>query len=61
VVERSLAHCYETLAIRRCHLRGRDKILNRQLVRWSCGRIGPFNLRLILRKLLDAGKPRESR
>src|SRR5207248_1548400 len=31
-VERSFAHCYETGAMRRCHLRGRDNILKRQLV-----------------------------
>ena len=55
-VERSFAHCYETGGMRRCHLRGRDNILKRQLVH-----VGAFNLSLILRKLLGAGTPRELR
>jgi transposase len=55
-VERSFAHCYETGAMRRCHLRGRDNILKRQLVH-----VGAFNLSLILRHLLGAGTPRELR
>src|SRR5271165_463726 len=55
-VERSFAHCYETGGVRRCHLRGRDNILKRQLVH-----VGAFNLSLILRKLLGAGTPRELR
>jgi len=54
LVERSFAHCYETGGMRRCHLRGRDNILKRQLVH-----VGGFNLSLILRKLLGAGTPRE--
>jgi len=56
LVERSFAHCYETGALRRCHLRGHDNILKRQLVH-----VGAFNLSLILRKLLGAGTPRELR
>jgi len=56
LVERSFAHCYETGSMRRCHLRGRDNILKRQLVH-----VGAFNLSLILRKLLGAGTPRELR
>src|SRR4029077_8213458 len=56
LVERSFAHCYETGAMRRCHLRGRDNILKRQLVH-----VGAFNLSLILRNLLGAGTPRELR
>jgi len=40
--------------MRRCHLRGRENILKRQLVH-----VGAFNLSLILRKLLGAGTPRE--
>jgi transposase len=56
LVERSFAHCYETGAMRRCHLRGRDNILKRQLVH-----VGAFNLSLVLRKLLGAGTPRELR
>jgi transposase len=56
LVERSFAHCYETGGLRRCHLRGRDNILKRQLVH-----VGAFNLSLILRQLLCAGTPRELR
>jgi hypothetical protein len=37
-------------------LRGRDNILKRQLAH-----VGAFNLSLILRQLLGAGKPRELR
>src|ERR1035438_3038694 len=50
LIERSFAHCYETGGMRRCHLRGRENILKRQLVH-----VGAFNLSLILRKLLGAG------
>jgi transposase len=56
LVERSFAHCYETGGLRRCHLRGRENILKRQLIH-----VGAFNLSLILRKLLGAGTPRELR
>jgi len=56
LVERSFAHCYETGAMRRCHLRGQENILKRQLVH-----VGAFNLSLILRQLLGAGTPRELR
>jgi transposase len=54
LVERSFAHCYETGGLRRCHLRGRENILKRQLIH-----VGAFNLSLILRKILGAGTPRE--
>jgi len=54
LIERSFAHCYETGGIRRCHLRGRQNILKRQLIH-----VGAFNLSLILRKLIGAGTPRE--
>jgi transposase len=54
LVERSFAHCYETGGLRRCHLRGRENILKRQLIH-----VGAFNLSLILRELLGAGTPRE--
>jgi hypothetical protein len=54
LVERSFAHCYETGGLRRCHLRGRENILKRQLIH-----VGALNLSLILRKLLGAGTPRE--
>src|ERR1039458_4471858 len=54
LVERSFAHCYETGAMRRCHLRGQENISKRQLIH-----VGAFNLSLILRQLLGAGTPRE--
>ena len=54
LVKRSFAHCYETGGMRRCHLRGRENILKRQLAHVSA-----FNLSLIMRKLLGAGTPRE--
>jgi transposase len=56
LIERSFAHCYETGGMRRCHLRGRQNILKRQLIH-----VGAFNLSLILRKLIGAGTPRELR
>ena len=54
LIERSFAHCYDTGGLRRCHLRGHQNILKRQLIH-----VSGFNLSLILRKLLGAGKPRE--
>jgi transposase len=54
LIERSFAHCYETGAMRRTHLRGHENILKRLLIH-----VGAFNLSLILRKLLGAGTPRE--
>ncbi len=54
LIERSFAHCYETGAMRRVHLRGHDNILKRQLIH-----VGAFNLSLILRLKLGAGTPRE--
>jgi transposase len=54
LVERSFAHCYETGGIRRCHLRGHENILKRQLIH-----VGALNLSLILRTLIGAGTPRE--
>jgi transposase len=56
LIERSFAHCYETGAMRRTHLRGRENILKRQLIH-----VGAFNLSLILRRMLGAGTPRELR
>ena len=53
-VERSFAHCYETGGMRRCTLRGHENILKRLLIH-----IGAFNISLVLRKTLGAGKPRE--
>jgi transposase len=54
LAERTFAHMYETGAMRRVHLRGSENILKRLLVHGAA-----FNLSLILRKELGAGKPRE--
>jgi len=54
-VERSFAHCYETGGMRRCHLRGREN--HSEAGSWV--HVGAFNLSLVLRKLLGAGR-RES-
>jgi len=56
LVERSFAHCYETGGMRRTHLRGQQNILKRLLIH-----VGAFNLSLIFRSMLGAGKPRELR
>ena len=56
LLERSFAHCYETGGLRRCHLRGNENILKRQLIH-----VGAFNLSLVMRQLLGAGTPRELR
>jgi len=56
LLERPFAHCYETGAMRRTHLRGHENILKRQLVH-----VGAFNLSLVLRKLVGAGTPRKLR
>jgi transposase len=53
LTERSMAHMYETGAMRRVHLKGRTNILKRLLVH-----AGGFNLALIMRKLVGVGKPR---
>lgn len=53
-VERTFAHCYETGAMRRTHLRGHENILKRLLFH-LCG----YNLSLILRKLVGCGTPKE--
>jgi transposase len=53
--ERSFAHCYETGALRRLYLRGRDNVLKRVLVQAAA-----FNLGLLLRKLTGWGKPRQA-
>src|SRR5215212_9729615 len=54
LTERSFAHAYETGAMRRVHLRGRENILKRIVVH-----IGGFNLGLVMRKLFGAGKPKQ--
>jgi transposase len=56
LIERSFAHCYETGAMRRVYLPGRENVLKRQLIY-----IGAFNLSLIFRRKLGAGTPRELR
>jgi transposase len=56
LIERAFAHCYETGAMRRVYLRGRENISKRQLIH-----IGAFNLGLVLRKNIGAGTPRELR
>ncbi len=53
IVERTFAHCYETGAMRRTHLRHHDNILKRLLIH-----IGAFNLSLLLRKATGRGTPR---
>ena len=53
IVERTFAHCYETGAMRRTHLRHHDNILKRLLIH-----IGAFNLSLLFRKTSGAGTPR---
>lgn len=52
--ERSFAHMYETGGMRRLYLRGRDNILKRLLVHGA-----GFNLGLLMRVSLGAGKPRQ--
>lgn len=54
LTERSFAHMYETGGMRRIHLRGRENILKRLLIQGAA-----FNLSLVLRKALGAGKPRQ--
>jgi transposase len=53
LIERSLAHNYETGAMRRTHLRHHENISKRLLVH-----VGGFNLSLVMRKLTGFGKPR---
>jgi len=53
LIERSFAHCYETGAMRRTHLRGHENILKR-----LCVHVAGFNLTLVLRRLLGIGTPR---
>ena len=53
LLERPFAHCYDTGGMRRTHLRGHPNILKRLLIHTA-----GFNLGLVMRKLLGAGKPR---
>lgn len=54
LTERSFAHMYETGGMRRLWVRGRDNVLKRLLLQ-----AGGFNLALVMRKILGAGKPRQ--
>jgi transposase len=54
LTERTFAHMYETGGMRRVHLRGRNNILKRLLLHGAA-----FNLSLILRQTLGAGKPKQ--
>jgi hypothetical protein len=53
MLERPFAHCYETGKMRRVHLRGRENILKRLLIR-----VAGFNLSLVLRLAIGKGTPR---
>jgi transposase len=53
LLERPFAHCYETGAMRRTHLRGHPNILKRLLIH-----VAGFNLALVMRSVFGVGKPR---
>ena len=53
LMERSFAHCLETGAMRRTHLRGQDNILKRYLVH-----VASFNSSLVMRPIFGVGKPK---
>lgn len=53
LLERPFAHCYETGAMRRTHLRGHPNILKRLLIH-----VAGFNLSLLMRSVFGIGKPR---
>jgi transposase len=53
LLERSFAHCYESGAMRRTHLRGHENILKRLLLH-----VAGFNLGLMLRTLFGFGTAR---
>lgn len=53
LIERSFAHCYETGALRRTHLRGHQNILKRVLIH-----VAAFNLGLAMRRHCGFGTPR---
>jgi len=53
LLERPFAHCYDTGAMRRTHLRGHPKIIKRLLIH-----VAGFNLGLAMRTLCGIGKPR---
>ena len=53
LIERSFAHCYETGAMRRTHLRHHPNILKRVLIH-----VAGFNLALVMRQATGVGTPR---
>jgi transposase len=53
LLERTFAHCLETGAMRRVHLRCRANILKRYLVH-----VAAFNLSLVMRQIFGVGTPR---
>ncbi len=53
LLERPFAHCYETGAMRRTHLRGHVKILKRLLIH-----VAASNISLLMRSLGGIGKPK---
>ena len=53
LLERTFAHCLETGAMRRVHLRGRSNILKRYLIH-----VAAFNLGILMRSLIGKGTPR---
>ena len=53
LLERTLAHVYDTGGMRRTHLRGHRNILKRLLLH-----VAAFNLSLVLRREVGAGTPR---
>ncbi len=53
LLERPFAHCYETGAMRRTHLRGHENIRKRLLIH-----VGASNLSLLMRTLCGIGKPK---
>lgn len=53
LVERSFAHCLETGAMRRVHLRGHENISKRYLMH-----VAAFNIGLLMRTILGVGTPR---
>lgn len=53
LVERTFAHAYETGALRRLYVRGKQNVQKRLLLQAAA-----FNLALLLRKMMGAGTPR---
>lgn len=53
LLERPFAHCYETGAMRRTHLKTHARILKRLLIH-----VAGFNLALVMRMLFGSGSPR---